>query len=137
MYEILVISHSTLCKGFNEAVGMILGPETSVECLALDEEGIEIFHEKLKEKIEKIKSQNEEVLILADLFGGSPFNRAFCEAGKDEKIKVIAGVNLSMIIEAIMNKTSNLDEVVLNIVESGKGSITQGIILNNNDLDDE
>lgn len=137
MYEILVISHSTLCKGFNEAVGMILGPETSIEYLSLDDEGIEVFHEKLKEKINKLKSQNEEVLILADLFGGSPFNRAFYEARKDEKIKVIAGVNLSMIIEAIMNKTSSLDEVVLNIVESSKDSIIEGIILNNNDLDHE
>lgn len=137
MYEILVISHSNLCKGFNEAVKMILGTETSLDYLELDEEGIEVFHEKLKQKIEKLKSQKEEVLILADLFGGSPFNRALCEAGKDEKVKVIAGVNLSMIIEAIMNKTSNLDEVVLKIVESGKDSITQGIILNSNDSEDE
>lgn len=137
MYGILVISHSNLCKGFNEAVGMILGSETTIEYLALDDEGVEVFHKKLKEKINKLKSQNEEVLILADLFGGSPFNRAFCEAGKDEKIKVIAGVNLSMVIEAIMNQTSSLDEVVLKIVESSKDSITEGIILNNNDLDDE
>ena len=137
MYEILVISHSTLCKGFNEAVKMILGSEISIECLALDEEGIEIFHEKLKKKIDKLKNQNEEVLILADLFGGSPFNRAFYEARKDEKIKVIAGVNLSMIIEAIMNKTSSLDEVIFKIIESSKDSITEGIILNNNDLDHE
>lgn len=137
MYEILVVSHSTLCKGFNEAVGMILGKEASVECLELDDEGIELFHKRLKEKIEKLKSEDREVLILADLFGGSPFNRALCEAAGDEKIEVIAGVNLPMIIEAIMNKASKLDEAVLNIVESGKGSIIQGIILNNNHCDDE
>lgn len=137
MYEILVVSHSTLCKGFNEAIGMILGEDTSVEYLELDDEGVELFHERLKEKIERLKGEDGKVLILADLFGGSPFNKALCEAGKDEKIKVIAGVNLPMIIEAIMNKTSNLDEAVLNIVESGKGSIVQGIILNNNQCDDE
>ena len=137
MYEILVVSHSTLCKGFNEAVGMILGEETSIEYLELDNDGIDIFHEELKKKISILKSKNEEILILADLFGGSPFNRALFEAGKDEKIKIIAGVNLPIVIQAIMNKTSNLDEVVLNIVESGKDSIVQGIILNNNDCDNE
>lgn len=137
MYEILVVSHSTLCKGFNEAIGMILGGEASIEYLELDDEGIELFQGRLKEKIEKLKSINREVLIFADLFGGSPFNRALCEAGKDEKIEVIAGVNLPMIIEAIMNKTLNLDEAVLNIVKSGKDSIIQGIILNNNNCDDE
>ena len=137
MYEILVVSHSTLCKGFNEAVGMILGAETSIEYLELNDDGLEVFHEKLKEKIRKLKSKKNQVLILADLFGGSPFNRALCEASKDEKIKVVAGINLSMIIEAIMNKTSSLDEVVLKIVESGKDSIKQGIILNCNNCDDE
>jgi mannose/fructose/sorbose-specific phosphotransferase system IIA component len=137
MYEILVVSHSTLCKGFNEAVGMILGEETSIEYLELDDYGIDVFHEKLKKKISILKSKNEEILILADLFGGSPFNRALFEAAKDEKIKIIAGVNLPIVIQAIMNKTSNLGEVVLNIVESGKDSIVQGIILNNNDCDNE
>lgn len=137
MYEILVVSHSTLCKGFNKAVDMILGKETSVEYLELDDEGIELFHKRLKEKIKILKGENKGILILADLFGGSPFNRALCEASEDEEIEVIAGVNLPMVIEAIMNKTSNLDEAVLNIVEAGKGSIIHGIILNNNDCDDE
>ncbi len=137
MYEILVVSHSTLCKGFNEAIGMILGREASIEYLELDDEGIELFHKRLKEKIEKLKGEDKDLLILADLFGGTPFNKALCEASRDNKIKVISGVNLAMIIEAIMNKTSNLDEAVLNIVESGKGSIIQGIILNNKHCDDE
>lgn len=137
MYEIVVVSHSSLCKGFNKAVGMILGEEKSIEYLELDNDGIEVFHSNLKKKIEKLKAENDEILILADLFGGSPFNRALCESCNDNKIKVIAGVNLPMIIEAIMNKSSSLDEVVLKIVESGKDSITQGIILDTNNLDNE
>lgn len=137
MYEIIVVSHSTLCKGFNEAVTMILGAEKSIEYLELNNEGIEVFHKKLKKKIEILKSKNDEILILADLFGGSPFNKALYEVGKDENIKVIAGVNLSMVIEAIMNPKLGLDEAVLKIIESGKDSIIQGIILNSSDEDDE
>ena len=45
------------------------------------------------------------------------------EASKDEKIKLISGVNLPMVIEAVMNETSKLDEVILQIIESGKDSI--------------
>ena len=59
------------------------------------------------------------------------------EASKDEKIKLISGVNLPMVIEAVMNETSKLDEVILQIIESGKDSIKKGIILNNNDSEDE
>lgn len=137
MYKVLVVSHSTLCKGFRDAVKMILGVEAKIDYLGLNDDGIDIFHERLKEKIKNIKDQGKEVLILADLFGGSPFNKALYEADEDEKIKVISGVNLSMIMEAIMNETSSLDDVVLEIVESSKDSIKQGIILKNTQLEDE
>ncbi len=134
MYKVLVVSHGTLAKGFNDAVKMILGSE--INYLGLDDDGVEIFHKRLKEKIEAIKNENKKVLILADLFGGSPFNKALYEAGNDSDVKVISGINLSMLIEAIMSEESNIDDIALNIVESTKDSIKPGIILNNNE-DDE
>ncbi|AQM58911.1 PTS sugar transporter subunit IIA [Clostridium baratii] len=134
MYEVLVVSHSTLAKGFNEAVNMILGSE--INYLGLDDDGVEIFHKRLKEKIEAIKDKNKKVLILADLFGGTPFNKALYEASSDSEVKVISGINLPMLIEAIMREKSNIDEVALEIVESTKDSIKIGIIQNNNEEDE-
>lgn len=137
MYKVLVVSHSNLCKGFKDAVEMILGQESSVMYLGLDEDGIDIFHQNLKSKIDKLKKENDEILVLADLFGGSPFNRVLIEVSQDDNIKLISGVNLPMVIEAVMNETSKLDEVLLQIIESGKDSIKKGIILNNNYSEDE
>lgn len=137
MYKVLVVSHSNLCKGFREAVEMILGQGSSVEYLGLDEDGVDVFHQKLIGKIKELKSEDNELLVLADLFGGTPFNRVLIEASNNEGIKLISGVNLPMVIEAVMNETSKLDEVILQIIESSKDSIKQGIILNNNDSDDE
>lgn len=134
MYEVLVVSHSTLAKGFSEAVNMILGSE--INYLGLDDDGVEIFHKRLKEKIEAIKEKNKKVLILADLFGGTPFNKALYEASYDSEVKVISGINLPMLIEAIMREKSNIDEVALEIVESTKDSIKIGIIPNNNEEDE-
>lgn len=134
MYEVLVVSHGTLAKGFNEATKMILGSE--INYLGLDDDGIEIFHERLKEKIEAIKDKNKKVLILADLFGGTPFNKSLYEASSDSDVRVISGINLPMLIEAIMREKSNIDEVALEIVESTKDSIKIGIIQNNNEEDE-
>lgn len=134
MYEVLVVSHSTLAKGFNEAVNMILGSE--INYLGLDDDGVELFHKRLKEKIEAIKEKNKKVLILADLFGGTPFNKSLYEASLDIDVKVISGINLAMLIEAIMREKSNIDEVALEIVESTKDSIKIGIIQNNNEEDE-
>lgn len=134
MYEVLVVSHSTLAKGFNEAVNMILGSE--INYLGLDDDGVELFHKRLKEKIEAIKEKNKKVLILADLFGGTPFNKSLYEASLDIDVKVISGINLAMLIEAIVREKSNIDEVALEIVESTKDSIKIGIIQNNNEEDE-
>ncbi|MDU2491340.1 MAG: hypothetical protein E7D27_12275 [Clostridium celatum] len=137
MYKVLVVTHSNLCKGFSNAVKMILGEGVSIRYLALDEDGVEVFHNKLKNVITELKKESNEILILADLFGGSPFNTSLIEMNNSENIKVISGVNLPMLIEAIMNESSNLDEVVIQIVESGKDSIKQGIIQNNINSDNE
>lgn len=134
MYEVLVVSHSTLAKGFNEATNMILGSE--INYLGLDDDGVEVFHRRLKEKIEAIKEKNKKVLILADLFGGTPFNKSLYEASLDIDVKVISGINLSMLIEAIMREKSDIDEVALEIIESTKDSIKIGIIQNNNEEDE-
>lgn len=137
MYKVLIVSHSILCKGFNEAAKMILGLEADVNYLELNEEGIDTFHENLKNKIKELKHQGDEILILADLFGGTPFNRSLIEASKDKKIKVISGVNLPMVIEAVTNEKSDLDEIFSKLMATGKDSIRDGIILNNDDLDNE
>lgn len=137
MFKILVVSHSTLCKGLNEAVTMIIGAESAVDYLGLDEDGVEIFHQKLKEKISNLQKENKQILILADLFGGTPFNRSLIEAAQDKDIKVISGVNLPMLMEASINQSRNLDEVLPEIIEGSKDSIKEGIILINNTLEDE
>lgn len=137
MYNILVVSHSTLCKGLNDAVMMIMGTDSKVEYLGLDEDGVEKFHQSLKEKLDNLKKDREEILILADLFGGSPFNRSLMEATQNENIKIITGVNLPMLMEAVINKDRNITEATAEIIEGSKDSIKQGTIIINNTLDDE
>lgn len=137
MYKVLIVSHSTLCKGLNEAVNMIMGSEFQINYLGLDEYGVEIFHQKLKSEIENLEEENTEILILADLFGGTPFNRSLMESGKNKKIRIITGVNLPMVMEALINQSRNLDEVIEDIISISKESIKEGIILINNTLEDE
>ncbi|MBB6714493.1 PTS sugar transporter subunit IIA [Clostridium gasigenes] len=137
MYKVLIVSHSTLCKGLNEAVTMIMGAELEVDYLGLDEDGVEIFHQRLKEKINNLKKESDEILILADLFGGTPFNRSLIESTQNNKIKIITGVNLPMVIEAVINKHRNIEEVVAEIIQGSKDSIKEGVILINNTLEDE
>ncbi|MGL5868556.1 PTS sugar transporter subunit IIA [Clostridium chrysemydis] len=119
MYKILMVSHSALCTGVLEGAKMILGDVRGVECISLTEEGVEKFSDELNKKLLEIKDEKDGILVLADLFGGSPFNRALMESINDPRIKIITGVNLPMLIEAVMNIDSNLEEVYDNILNAG------------------
>lgn len=59
--------------------------------------------ETLKRKYQEILSgygPDEEVLFLVDLFGGSPYNAAFETVVMEERMDVITGLSLPMILEA-------------------------------------
>ncbi len=135
MYKILLASHSELSKGLLEATKMILGDADGVEYLTLDESGVEIFSEKLNEKVAYLTKDNEELLILTDIFGGTPFNQSMIKSSQYENVRVISGVNLPMVMEAIMNISNSLDKAIENIIASAKDSIVQGIISNQKELE--
>ncbi|MBC5995353.1 PTS sugar transporter subunit IIA [Romboutsia ilealis] len=135
MYKVLLVSHSGLSKGLLDATEMILGDADGVDYIILDESGIEVFSKKLDEKVEFLTKTSEGLLILADIFGGTPFNQSMIKSQQYENVRVVSGANLQMVIEAVMNRSNNIDEVVENIVSSTKDSIIQGIINKNKELE--
>ena len=114
---------------------MILGDDNEVDHIILDESGIDVFSKKLDEKVKYLTENNESLLILADIFGGTPFNQSMIKSQQYENVRVISGVNLQMVIESVMNKSNNIDEVVDNIIASTKESIMQGYINKNEELE--
>ena len=135
MYKVLLVSHSGLSKGLLDATEMILGDADGVDYIILDESGIEVFSKKLDEKLEFLTKTSDGLLILADIFGGTPFNQSMIKSQQYENVRVVSGANLQMVIEAVMNRSNNIDEVVENIVSSTKDSIIQGIINKNKELE--
>lgn len=136
MYKILVLSHGDLSRGIVDAGKMILGDVSGVSYLSLDEEGIEKFTTKLKLKVEELSSECKDILILSDLFGGTPFNKSLEEQMKNDNIKIISGVNLPMFIEALININSDLEDMYDTILASGSVGIKSGQITAES-LDDE
>lgn len=44
--------------------------------------------------------ESSEIIIMADLLGGTPCNAALLVANDDSRIKIISGLNLGMVIES-------------------------------------
>ncbi|MEI7543131.1 MAG: PTS sugar transporter subunit IIA [bacterium] len=123
MTGIVIISHSTLAEALKTTVSLIVGDKENVYTLCLmKNDKMEDFAEKLKVCVEAADS-GDGVLILADMFGGTPCNTSLALFGNNEKVRIITGVNLPLVIEAIMHSNKNAEELSKILMERRDKSI--------------
>jgi PTS system mannose-specific IIA component len=125
MIGIVIVTHSNLGDALIEATEFIVGekPEDVVSVsIDLNEDA-----DKLRKKVAngiKAVSKNSGVLILTDMFGGTPSNLSysFLEEGQ---IEVISGVNLPVLIKAVNARAQkSLSDLAGELEDYGKKSIT-------------
>lgn len=106
MINILIVTHEDVGKSLLKSTELIVGKQSGIEALSL-ERGDEIHD--LRKKIQDILNNltgEDEILILTDLFGGSPCNAVISNSDKYH-FKCLAGVNLPMILEAVLLREKN------------------------------
>ena len=134
MIGIVIVTHSQLGDALIEAAEFILGtrPDTMVSVSINLNEHVNKLRKKIAEAIKKV-DRNRGVLILTDMFGGTPSNLSysFLEEGR---IEVISGVNLPILIKAVdIQKEMELSELAEQLEAYGKKSISlaSGILKGN------
>jgi len=97
MVGAVVIAHSLVGKELIVTAEYIVGRIEGITAISVDYEtnAFEV-RKKVSEAIRKV-DQGNGVLLITDLFGGSPSNVAFSFLN-NEKIEVVTGVNLPMIL---------------------------------------
>ncbi|MBW9153694.1 mannose/fructose/sorbose PTS transporter subunit IIA [Clostridium estertheticum] len=126
MVGIILASHGEFAKGILQSGSMIFGEQENVQAVTLmPSEGPDDLKAKMKDAIASFDNQ-DEVLILVDLWGGTPFNQAnsLFEEHKD-KWAIVAGMNLPMVIEAYSSRSSmeSAQEIATFILNSAKEGI--------------
>lgn len=101
MVGIILASHGEFANGIKQSSEMIFGQQPDVQAVCLyPNEGPDDFRKKLEEAISTLSDQNQ-VLILCDLWGGTPFNQSSAVIkGHEDTWAIVTGMNLPMIIEA-------------------------------------
>jgi PTS system mannose-specific IIA component len=134
MTGIVLVTHSQLGEALIEATEFIIGKKPKdIVSVSID---LAESAEKLREKIAAgIKAVNRKkgVLILTDMFGGTPSNLSysFLEEGR---VEVISGVNLPILLRAVTTrKEMELDQLATSLETYGKKSISlaSGILKGN------
>jgi len=118
---ILILTHGNLGQALIESASMILGQLANVMALPLN---VGDDPEVYRQRVEQVLSvMPEGSLVLVDLFGGTPFNSIVLAAQRKHALAV-AGVNLSMLIEATIERQSLTgDELLEAAVKAGYDGI--------------
>ncbi|MGM0656365.1 MAG: PTS sugar transporter subunit IIA [Thermodesulfobacteriota bacterium] len=125
MTGILIVTHANLGAALIETLEFILGErQKKLESISIDiKQDPESLRKKIKQGIKKVYCENG-VIILTDMFGGTPSNLsyAFLEEGK---VEVISGVNLPILLKAVTSREKmEIKALTVALIEHGKKSIS-------------
>lgn len=123
MIGILVVTHGNLSTEIIKTSELIIGKQDKVLSLNLNHgDSVETLARLVGEHVEKLED-GSGVLVLTDLFGGSPSNVTAANI-KKYKFESITGVNLPMLIEALCSREQyELDKLVELCIQAGKMGI--------------
>ncbi len=100
MSRVLLLSHGELAKEIWATARLVLGEVSGIEYLTLPSgTDLERYEGKVRQKVEEAE---EGILILTDIFGGTPFitaSRVFASSGYSDRMEVVAGMNLAMVLQ--------------------------------------
>jgi len=98
MVGVLITTHGNLGKELIKAAELIRGSLKGIVHISVDQiKGVEDLKKEISGAIKKL-DQGQGVLILTDLFGGTPSNISLSFM-KEGKVEVITGVNLPMLLK--------------------------------------
>ena len=121
----VIVTHGQLASELLAAAEMIIGPISHIAAVSIGwHDDVDAARDEVQRAITRV-SQGGGVLLLTDMFGGTPTNIAsmFLEEGV---IEVLTGVNLPMVIKlATSTADEQLPEIARKICDQGR----QGIYL--------
>ncbi len=126
MIGIVLVTHGQLADEFLNAMVHIVGEQEHVATICIQpDDDMEIRRVDILNAV-KFVENGDGVILLTDMFGGTPSNLAISVMGEDTgNVEVIAGVNLPMLIQlARARQSRSLAEAVTEAQEAGKKYIS-------------
>lgn len=98
MFGIVIVSHGKLADAFVEVTEHVVGKQSQMKAVGIGpDDDAEVARNRIVAAVKEVAT-GEGVVVLTDMFGGTPSNLAI-SVMKTEDIEVIAGVNLPMMIK--------------------------------------
>src|SRR5690606_24076767 len=120
MIGMVLVTHGALAAEFKSALEHVVGPQEQIETVAIgpDDDMEERRNDILK--CVDVADQGDGVVILTDMFGGTPSNLAI-SVMQSREVEVIAGVNLPMLVKlARVRQDLDIKSAVREAAEAGR-----------------
>jgi len=126
----IIISHGQVANELLAAAEAVVGDQSHITAVSIGwHDDVGMAKDEISRAIEQVSDGNG-VLLLTDMFGGTPTNIAAMFL-KENEVEIVTGVNLPMVIKlASVNTEMSLHELAQEIEDQGKEAICQaGTIL--------
>ena len=120
MIGLVIVTHGRLAEEFIAAAEHVVGPQEAMRAISIGpDDDMELRRTEIKSAVAEV-NQGDGVIILTDMFGGTPSNLAISMMDKG-KVEVLAGINLPMLIKiASLRDRDSLEAVVIEGERSGR-----------------
>lgn len=121
--RLVLAGHGHYASGVASAVAMLSGNEEAVSFVDFTQV---VSPDEFESRLRDVAECGEEVVIVCDLVGGTPYNHACVVAHENAQVKVVAGMNLAAILEAALSiedglKVSEVADLLCASVPGGVG----------------
>ena len=116
MIGVVVVAHGALARELVRSAELIVGPQERLAAVGLEAgDDVEVTRKKVGDAIGAANA-GAGVLVLTDMFGGTPCNMAlpFHEEGK---VEILTGVNLPMLLKATSARVPGVEGSELSLRE--------------------
>lgn len=124
MIGLVIVTHGRLSEEFRAALEHVVGPQEKLETVSIGpDDDMELRRKDIMEAIARV-DDNDGVILLTDMFGGTPSNLAI-SIMDHARIEVIAGVNLPLLIKlASLRNDCDIKEAIEKSQEAGRKYIS-------------
>ena len=126
-FGIIVASHGNFAREAVETIKNIIGDIEGIETISVEfGKNLQEIQQQFEKLVNRMLKKYKHVLIFTDMFGGTPSNISFGFV-KPEKVEMITGFNLPMLIKAAKmsmdEEEKPLHEIVLFLANYGKDNV--------------
>lgn len=121
MRNFLLASHGRFAEGIYDSLKKIIGKQSNVFTFCAYVDDNFDIKKQVKDIIDS-KSEEEELIIITDIYGGS-INNEFMNYLSLSNIYLVAGLNLPLAIEMILSQEEDTEKMINIALKTSKESI--------------